>query len=523
MNNVLKSLKGLVKRLEPVTSAIDVVYGDAAKLGQDEEYNVLLTDPPYYDNIQYGELSDYFYVWFKKVLRDVYPEAYGDPETPKINEAVANRVRHGSRKLAASSYEDKVREIFRNHHRILRDEGVFALWFAHKSGSAWSRTIHALLDSGFTITSLWGVKTEMALSLHIAGKAALRTNIIMTCRKHTGGGGYLQDAVSEMEADLEPRLDQLEEYGVVGPDFLMAAQAEALKVASSHWPLRDPQGKMAPGEMLDYMMDQAVGHAVNYLTSKVAPQIIGADAPTKFYVLVRYLFGDVVSYDDGRRIALACLGASGVSEPVQEIAVNTGLGRLGSTQVGGESTKVLSLSEPWERVKLGRVNEGKGAPVIDGIHRAIAVLEDGGSAMEAAEPLAEAGGSACEVIRALYQILPDRVQKGRGTVLNREKLHLQTLLLSVCQEGLHLIARRQIEERASQRRLDEYEKVERDSRYDPILDKFMEGKDKLVKVVVEDIEAGYLRSKLDQIINARGLRDTIKTSVVDGVVYLEKD
>ena len=210
------------------------------------------------------------------------------------------------------------------------------------------------------------------------------------------------------------------------------ARARALKVASRHWPLRDPQGRMKPGQILDYMMDQAVGHAVNYLTRKVAPQIVGVDAPTKFYVLTHHLYGDTLSYDDARRIALACIGATGISDPVDEIAVDTGLGRLGSTSIGGERTKVLTLTEPWERARKGQISGDDDAPIIDNVHRAVAVLEEGGTVMEAAKALAGAGSNACEVIKALYQILPDRLQKGRRTIANREKTHLQTLLISVC-------------------------------------------------------------------------------------------
>jgi len=524
IRNMLKSLKGLVKRLDQVKSNVKIVYGDASKIDTPEKVDVILTDPPYYDNIQYGELSDYFYVWFKKILGNIYPEAYKEPETPKFDEAVANRVRHGSRKLAAEFYEEKVREIFVNHHRILRDEGIFVLWFAHKAGAAWSKTIRALLDSGFTITAVWGVRTEMARSLHISGKAALRTNLILTCRKREGGGGYIQDAVREMEQGLEPRLEELEEFGVVGPDFLMAAQAEALKVASRHWPLRDPQGRMSAGEILDFMMDQAVGHAVNYITRKVAPQIVGVDAPTKFYVLTRYLFTDIVSYDDARRLALACLGATGTADPVKEIAVDTGLGKMASTQIGGESTKVLQLIDPWDRVRRGRISSDEDAPVIDRVHRAVSILEEGRSTMEAAEALARAGGAACEVIRALYQILPDQITKGRRTIANREKTHIQTLLLSVCQEGLHLVARKQIEKRETQKRLEDYQADQEDlSKYDPILDRFMEGKHNAVIVTVEGADADHLRTILNKRIKTKNLDQTIKVSVRKGVVYMKKE
>lgn len=303
----------------------------------------------------------------------------------------------------------------------------------------------------------------------------------------------------------------------------MAAQAEALKVASSHWPLRDPQGKMSPSETLDYVMDQAVGHAVNSLTSRVAPQIVGVDAPTKFYVLVRYLYGDVVSYDDARRIALACIGASGVKEPVQEVAVDPGLGRMGKTQVGGESTKVLTLFEPWDRVRRGRASEEEDAPIVDYIHRAVTILEEGGTTMEAAQTMAGAGGAACEVVKALYQILPDRVKRGQGSVANREKTHLQSILIGVCQEGLHLIAKQQLDEERAQKILDDYpvKRVDR-TRYDPILDQFLEGKQRLVEVTVEDVETDELRTILRERIRSRRLGNRIKLSMERGSLYLEK-
>lgn len=460
LKNVLKSLKGIVKRFNEKVSRAEVVYGDASKISPEivplDGYDIILTDPPYYGNIQYGELSDYFYVWFKRVLKEVYPETFGTPDTPKQDEAVANRVRHGGTSLSARFYEKKMHEIFANMYKILRDDGVFALWFAHKAGAAWSNTINALLDAGFTITALWGVRTEMERSLHISGKASLRTNIIMTCRKRQAGSGYIQDVMRELERKMEPRLTEFEEYGIMGPDFLMGAQAEALKIASQKWPIRDPEGKQKPLDLLDFVLDQAIGHAVNYLTRKIAPQIIGVDAPTKFYVLAKYLYKDIMPYDDARRLALACLGASGTADPVTEIAVKTGLGEMTSEQIEGERAKVLTLTPPWERVRKSRLNNTKNAPVIDWIHLAISQLEGGRSPMEAAEAIAQGGSTACEVLSALYQILPDQVTEGRRTTRNREKLHVQTLLLSVCQEGLHLTAKRRIEEKETQKRIDAF-------------------------------------------------------------------
>jgi len=223
-----------------------------------------------------------------------------------------------------------------------------------------------------------------------------------------------------MEKNFENRLVELEEYGLFGPDFLMGAQAEALKAASNYWPLKDPQGKMTSEEILEFIMDQAVGYAINYLTRKVAPQIVGMDAPTKFYVLFRHLFGDLASYDDTRRIALACLGASGIADPVVEIGVSTGLGKMTPTQISGESTKVFQLLNPWQRMRQSKISRDEDATVIDWVHTAVSLLEDGKDVMEAAEAISHAGKNACEVIRALYQILPDRVTQEKTSKVNRE-------------------------------------------------------------------------------------------------------
>ena len=213
---------------------------------------------------------------------------------------------------------------------------------------------------------------------------------------------------------------------------------------------------MKSEEILAFMMDQAVGHAINYLTRKVAPQIVGVDSPTKFYVLFRHLFVDLAVYDDARRIAQACLGASGIADPVLEVAVSTGLGKMSSTQVSGENTKVLTLLNPWDRVRQGKISQDKDAPVIDWIHKAVSLLEEGKDVMEAAEAIANAGTNACDVIRALYQILPDRITQGRTSKVNKEKIHIQTLLLGVCQEGLHLVMRPKINNQKKQKQIDKY-------------------------------------------------------------------
>ncbi len=427
LRNVGKSLRGIIKRTK---EKVTVICGDAANppisTVPKNGFDIIITDPPYYSNVQYAELSDFFYVWFKRSLRDVYQNQFNKLETPKSEEAVANRVRHGGSKLKDLFYERKMKEIFTSMYDILTPEGTFILWFAHKAGNAWSSTINALLESGFTIKALWGVRAEMELSTHISGNASLRTNIIMVCRKREGEGGYIQDVLNNLESTLEPRLTELEEYGIFGPDFIMGAQAEALRAASQLWPLQDPEEKMNTQQLLDLVLNQAVGYAVNHVTRKIAPQIAGVDAPTKFYVLSRHLYKDSIPYDDARRLALACLGVRGEGDPVNQIAIDTGLGKLSSKRVSGTSIKVLSFIEPVERYRKSQLSTSEDAPIIDHIHHAVALIEEN-KKTQAEQVLSMAGAVSLDVLNALYQILQDQ---------SIEKTNIQTLLLTVSPESL---------------------------------------------------------------------------------------
>ncbi|RSN72764.1 DUF1156 domain-containing protein [Candidatus Methanodesulfokora washburnensis] len=436
--NVLKSLKGLVKRIGNADAQVSVLLGDAEALlaNSENKYDVIFIDPPYLDNVQYAENSDYFYVWFKLILKEVFPEAFSAPEVPKDQEAVANDIRHGNQKLANIFYERKMESIFRSIYKALRDEGVFLLWFAHKTGEAWIRTIRALLDSGFSIRMLWGVRSEMEHSIHVSGKAALRTSIIFICRKRSEEArGYIQDALKEMKRTLSEKLVELYDMELPGPDFLMGAMAHALKIASDYWPLKDPEGKMDKNEALNLLLNEVISEAINFHIRKVIPQISAVDPLTKFYIIARHWYKDTVPYDDARRLSLACLGASELRDPVEELVIKGGLGKIMSERADSVKDKVVRFLSPEERYKNEKLFKLEPKPLIDYIHKAVAMLEEGKRIEEVASILSEPGISICEIIRVLETVLPDQTGKGK----NREKTHIRTLLYTICGENSHLL------------------------------------------------------------------------------------
>jgi|Deesub1362B_J571_1020462.scaffolds.fasta_scaffold00024_73 putative DNA methylase len=450
LRNSIKALRGIVKRLKDSNSQVEVVYGDAEETTQKyKDLDVIFIDPPYYGAVQHGELSDYFYVWFRLILKDIYPEAYQFLEVPKSEEAVYNEVRW--KKLAEKRYEDKIKRIFKNMRDALADDGLLLIWFAHKAGEAWIKTVKALLDAGYSISAMWSVRSEMERSLHIAGKAALRTSILFVCRKRQGEGAWLPDVMRDFDEKILERIEELESYGLFGPDLVMGAQAEALRIVSEGWPVKDPSGERTPEQILDEALNRAVGIVINHTLKKVAPHIGDVDAPTKFYVLAYSLgYGDIIDYDDARRIALALGTTEG--DPVEEIVIKHNIGKFQKVDVEGKRTKAVKLYNAFERDEKSLKED----LMINILHRAIRALEDGESIDKVATILAKGGHYICEVAKALYEVLPEETKNKN---LQKEKLRLKDILVGICNVGLHEIAIEKMEEAKEQKRLDEFIKV----------------------------------------------------------------
>ncbi len=173
-------LKGEAKKILVPT----VLQSSATELPYPDNYfDAVFTDPPYYDNINYAELSDFFYVWLKRSLGDLYPELFSTPLVPKSKEIVANPVRHGGQAKAKEFFETMLKKAFQEIHRVLKPNGIAVIVYAHKSTTGWETLINSLLDSGLVITASWPIDTEMKARLVAKDSAALASSIYIVCRK----------------------------------------------------------------------------------------------------------------------------------------------------------------------------------------------------------------------------------------------------------------------------------------------------------------------------------------------------
>ena len=300
--------------------------------------DAVVMDPPYYDNVMYAELSDFFYVWLKRTAGHVFPELFRRQLTDKENEAVANPARFagkkGARALAGRDYQERMAAIFAECRRVLKPNGIMTLMFTHKATGAWDALTTGLMEAGFVITASWPINTEAGGSLHIRNKAAANSTVFLACRPREQAA-EVRDAPITYWEDVEPRVAEavrtrvaeFQEAGIAGVDLYLASFGPALEEFSRHWPLtrgtprERPRSKQAqrqmsifeeewdpyattPEDALDAARREVKRWRLEQLTHRKAKEDL--DAVTAFFVLAWDAFkAPIFAYDEALRLARA--------------------------------------------------------------------------------------------------------------------------------------------------------------------------------------------------------------------------
>ena len=367
----------------PIT--ITCKSGDALDHIEDGSIDAVVMDPPYYDNVMYAELSDFFYVWLKRTAGHVFPELFRRNLTDKENEAVANPARFrdekGARARAGRDYQERMASIFAECRRVLKPDGIMTLMFTHKATGAWDALTTGLMDAGFVITASWPINTEAEGSLHIKDKAAAKSTIFLACRPRTSGATtgddvYWEDVEGDVAKAVRKEIESYQESGIAGVDLYLASFGPALEVFSRHWPLRrgtprdmprerkrqlkvfpeewDPYAA-TPEDALDAARQEVKRWRLEQLTHRKARTDL--DPATAFFVLAWDAFrAPVFAYDEALRLARA-VGADLDSDIVGRLA-----GKKGSD---------LTLWDSTQRAAKGALGPADGSRgMIDAIHHA---------------------------------------------------------------------------------------------------------------------------------------------------------
>ena len=209
----------------------------------DDTAQCFFTDPPYYDAVPYADLSDFFYVWFKRTLGDRMPALFSQELAPKGDECIVDGVKGKDN----AYFERTMGKAMAEGCRILAPDGIGCIVFAHKSTGGWEAQLQAMIDAGWTMTASWPIDTEMGSRLRAMNSAALASSVHLVVRPRATNGygsvGDWRDVLAELPKRIHAWLPRLAEEGVVGADAIFACLGPALEIFSRYDSVEKASGK----------------------------------------------------------------------------------------------------------------------------------------------------------------------------------------------------------------------------------------------------------------------------------------
>ena len=275
----------------------------------DSFFDAVFTDPPYYFNVPYADLSDFFYVWLKRTIGNIYPELCSTPLTPKSNEIVEMAHWDSERypEKGQKWFEQMLTKSFQEIHRVLKPNGIATIVYAHKSTEGWETLINSLLDSDLVVSGAWPLNTEMETRLRARESAVLASSIYIVARKMTRQPtGFYNNVQEELKQHLNKKLERLWEEGVSGADFFIAAIGSAIEVFGKYEKVMDYEGNIVRA---DRMLDDVRLIATDYAVHQILHDGFAGEITdmTRFYVLWRWNYGEAkVPFDEARKLAQSC-------------------------------------------------------------------------------------------------------------------------------------------------------------------------------------------------------------------------
>ena len=231
----------VIDRLQ-ITSPSLVQQADATELSlPSESTSVWFTDPPYYGEIPYADLSDFFLVWLKRALpnHDLLRDPFDSTNelSPKQQECVWNQsYEYDGRPKDAKFFEATITKAFQESRRILSEDGIGAVVFAHQSTDGWEAFLNGLIQSGWTATASWPIATEMASRIRARDSASLATSIHLVCRPRPIDAqvGDWSDVLRELPVRVSDWMERLQSEGIKGADLVFACVGPALEIFSRY-------------------------------------------------------------------------------------------------------------------------------------------------------------------------------------------------------------------------------------------------------------------------------------------------
>ncbi len=300
-----------------------------------KELTSVVTDPPYYDAIAYADISDFFYIWQKKILGHVYPIIFATPQTPKAEECTALKHHHNnSEQEAKQHFENKLTQIFNAIEQQTSD--IVSIMFAHQSTEAWTTLCNSILGARMNITGSWPMDTEMAnRSLGLAG-AALESSVTVACRpSERKGFADFEEVKHDIRQMVKAEVEKLYGLGFRGADLLTACFGQAVSVFGHYKRVETSEGDpVSVGQLLEFARESA---------AQALLEGVPGEPQTKFYCGWLQLNGmKECDFDDVNKYTRV-----GVNVEIRQLQSDRLLITDGSKQHLATAEEHLGTNENW--------------------------------------------------------------------------------------------------------------------------------------------------------------------------------
>lgn len=316
----LETMAGAMEKFSYKSAASSVMQADARAV---RGGLLLSTDPPYYDNIGYSDLSDFFYVWLRRSLRDVHPDLLSTMLVPKAEELVANPYRHNGKEGAQEFFETGFREVFRRAREHALSDFPITVYYAFKqsesmvggeSSTGWETLLEGMIRGGWAITATWPMRSERTGRMISVGTNALASSIVLALRPRSEDAPKIDKRgfLGILKSELPPALKELQQGRIAPVDLPQAAIGPGIAVFSRYsGVLEDDGSKMTVRTALQL---------VNRILDEVMAEQEGDfDNPTRFALawfrqhgFSTAIYGDADSLARARGVDIAQLQRSGI-------------------------------------------------------------------------------------------------------------------------------------------------------------------------------------------------------------------
>lgn len=249
----MSHIESMARALPNISRAIDGEASQVDATTRDYFGYVISTDPPYYDNVAYSNLSDYFYVWLRKSLQHIWSGLLDTVVAPKVGELVADQWRAGSKEQATQFFEDGFRLVFSRIAQEVRADFPITVYYAFKqaesstSGTAstgWETLLEGMIRSGFEVTATWPVRTERSGRSTSVGTNALATSIVLACRVRESEAGSIDRRafLAMLRAELPDALRKLQQSTIAPVDLAQSAIGPGMGIFTRYSKVIEPDG-----------------------------------------------------------------------------------------------------------------------------------------------------------------------------------------------------------------------------------------------------------------------------------------